>query len=268
MSKISTRRLFRVAVGGAFAVCPGAAGAQGAPATEIAYEQAVAAAQAGEATQAAALFDALVAQMAPDDPLRTLALYGQGRAHEKRATPESACRAVAAFQAFIARVDAEPAKRARVSGSLVGLVSLCQMGVAVAPAPAPAPAPAVAMPVSPTPAAEPEHPSSMPAWVATGGGAALLLGGVGLLVAAGGAVDEGDTAYARFEASDRTDATALKQGRDADDRATTYGISGYAMLGTGLGVAGLAAWLWLRDADAKTAVLPGNGGLTWVGAWP
>lgn len=267
MSKISTRRLFRVAVGGAFAACPGAAGAQGGPATEIAYERAVAAAQAGEATQAAALFDALVAQMAPDDPLRTLALYGQGRAHEKRATPESACRAVAAFQAFIARPDAEPAKRARVSGSLVGLVSLCQTAGA-ASAPASAPAPAVAMPVSPTPAAEPEHPSSMPAWVATGGGAALLLGGVGLLVAAGGAVDEGDTAYARFEASDRTDATALKQGRDADDRATTYGISGYAMLGTGLGVAGLAAWLWLRDADAKTAVVPTDGGLTWVGAWP
>jgi hypothetical protein len=229
--------------------------------TDADYERAVAEGQAGHAEVAARLFDELLTRMPPEDPLRTLSLYGAARAHQRVGTPEAACRALEAYRLFIARADAEPEKREKASNALVGLIDACRTS---AP---PAAAPASAGVSSTEPVSRPADHTW--AWAASGAAAAGLVGGGVLLVLAGSALDDADAAYARFDAGGRTDAGLLGDGEDADDRARSLGIAGYSLLGVGAGLAGWATWLWLREPAAPGVTwLPAAGGVLVMGAWP
>lgn len=231
--------------------------------TDADYERAVAEAQAGHAEVAARLFDELLTRMPPEDPLRTLSLYGAARAHQRVGTPEAACRALESYRLFIARADAEPEKREKASNALVGLIDACRASAPPTPAPAPVSAAAEASPPAP---ASTDHTW---AWVASGAAAASLVGGGVLLVLGGSALDEADTAYGRFDAGGRTDAALLRDGEAADDRARSLGIAGYSLLGVGAGLAGWATWLWLREpATPSVTWVPAPGGILVMGAWP
>ena len=229
--------------------------------TDADYERAVAEAQAGHAETAARLFDEVLTRMPPSDPLRTLALYGAARAHQRLGTPAGACRALEAYRLFIARADAEPEKREKASNALVALIDACRVQTA------PAPAPASATVEAQAPAAA--TPDRTWAWVATGTAAAGVIGGGVLLVLAGSALDDADSAYARFDAGGRTDASLLRDGEAADDSAWGLGVAGYSLLGAGAGLAGWATWLWVRDTPASGVTwVPAPGGLLVRGEWP
>jgi hypothetical protein len=217
---------------------------------EATYEAAVAAAQAGESERAAALFEDALGQMPTEHPLRTLALYGSARAHERIGAPRPACAAVERFTQFIGRADAEAEKRVRASNALPGLISLCSQDEAAAPPPSTSIA-------APSPAAPPW------AWATTvTSGVALVAGGV-LCVLARGAVDDGDAAYDRFTDDGRVDADTADDVSRHDERARTLGYSGLATLGVGLVVGAVATWLWLGDdaASSNAAVEPTPEGL-------
>jgi hypothetical protein len=239
--------------------------------TELLYERAVTASQEGRNDAAAALFDEVLAKMTPTHPLRALALYGAARANQRVDTPEAACRAAERFRVFIALPDAEPEKRERAANALGGLTTKCRardlVPVAAAPVVPPpaaesAPPAAVEAPVAPTSASDPDRTW---AWATTGvAGASAVVGAV-LLIVAGSALDDADAALARFEASGRTNTADRAAVRDADDRATTYGLAGYGLLGLGAALGGVATWLWLREPSAGVAFVPGPGGLGVVG---
>lgn len=220
------------------ALCgPAAAGATEDP-VETTYEAAVAAAQAGESEKAAALFEDTLAQMPTEHPLRTLALYGSARAHERIGIPRPACAAVERFTQFIGRADAEAEKRERASNALPGLIALC--GQDQAPPP---PSMSVAAP-----------PPAAPSWAwatTVTSGVALVTGGV-LCVLARGAVEDGDAAYDRFVDGGRVDAGTADDVSRHDERARTLGYSGLATLGVGLVVGAVATWLWLDDDTASS----------------
>lgn len=240
-----------------------AVGAAEPASTDADYERAVAEAQAGRVETAARLFDEVLARMPPEDPLRTLALYGAARAHQRLATPAGACRALEAYRLFIARADAEPEKRERASNALVGLIDACRAPTTPTAVSAPASGPVeVRAPASAT-------TDRTWAWVATGTAAASVVGGGVLLLLAGSALDDADSAYARFDAGGRTDAGLLRDGEAADDSARGLGIAGYSLLGVGAGLAGWAAWLWVRDAPtAGVTWVPAPGGVLVRGEWP
>lgn len=243
-------------------------------AAEPEYERAVSALQSGRAAPAAQLFDELLAKMPEKHPLRTLALYGSARAHQKAGTPEAACHAVERYKAFIGRPDAEPVKREKAANGLADLIALCQTKTAagvVAPvtpvlpvAVAPVAASELAIQAAPVPAI----PDRTWAWVATGTAGASVVGGAVMLAVASGAVSDADAANKRFHASGDTDATARRQVLDGDDRASTFGYAGYGALGVGAAVGGLAAWLWMRgdggcgvSGEGTAVVVPvGQGG--------
>lgn len=206
---------------------------------ETTYEAAVAAAQAGESEKAAALFEDTLSQMPTEHPLRTLALYGSARAHERIGAPRPACAAVDRFTQFIGRADAEAEKRERASNALPGLIALCNQDQAAPPA--------TPMSVAAPPPAAPPW-----AWATTvTSGAALVTGGV-LCVLARGAVEDGDAAYDRFVDGGRVDAGTADDVRRHDERARTLGYSGLATLGVGLVVGAVATLLWLDD-DAPSS---------------
>lgn len=257
---------------------PAPAAAAGEDTTDLLYERAVAASQEGRHDAAATLFDEVLGQMAPNHPLRALALYGAARANQRVGTADAACKAAERYKTFIGLPDAEPEKREKAAKSLGDLLAKCASKDAVAPAPAsaaastpaaaPAPAsvqaPATVAPAAPTPAPAPA-PDRTWAWVATGAAGASLVGGALLLVLADAAIDDGDAAMARFEDSGRTSVSARDAVRAADDRVVTYANVGYGVLGLGAALGGLATWLWVRDPGATTAWTPTPNGMIWTG---
>ncbi len=229
-------------------------------ATDRLYARAVAAAQAGRADEAARVFDEALASMPAGHPLRALALYGAGRANERRGSAEAACAAAERYKVFIGLPDAEPEKREKAANALGALSVRCAVATpAVASAPAPSSAAAVTQVASPA-----DAPAERTwAWVATGGAVLGLAGGSLLLVAAKGAVEDGDVAYARFIRGDRSNVSDRDDVLAANDRVETFGTAGYAVLGVGAVLGGLATWLWLRspdDGSGPSAVLVGPTG--------
>lgn len=115
----------------------------------------------------------------------------------------------------------------------------------------------LAAPVEPPPPPPPPAPDRTLAIALTAGAGALLVGGVTFNLLARGAVEEGDTAYARYRrATDEVTAAAARQdAMDADDRAGRDAVISYALFGAGVALAGGAVWAWLDD-DAPSAVTP------------
>lgn len=211
-------------------------------AAEETYQRAVTAAQAGENDRAAALFDEALAAMGPAHPLRALALYGAGRAYQRLDTAAAACAAEARYRRFIGLPDAEPEKREKVASALGALAVRCA-GSAASPV-----APESVPPAAPAPEPAPRSaPDRTWAWVSTGAAVASLAGGALLLGAASGAVDDGDAAFARFEASGRRSISARDAVLDANDDVETFATAGYGLLGLGVALGGLATWLWVRE---------------------
>jgi hypothetical protein len=250
---------------------PVPATAAGEDTTDVLYERAVSASQEGRHDAAATLFDEVLGQMAPNHPLRALALYGAARANQRVGTADAACKAVERYKTFIGLPDAEPEKREKAAKSLGDLLAKCASKDAVVPAPAsaaastPAAAPAPASVQAPATVAPPPAPDRTWAWVATGAAGASLVGGALLLVLADAAIDDGDAAMARFEDSGRTSVSARDAVRAADDRVVTYANVGYGVLGLGAALGGLATWLWVRDPGAPTAWAPTPNGMIWTG---
>lgn len=198
---------------------------------EAEYERAVQLSQSSEPALALAEFEHALDRLSPEHALRTLALYGAGRAAERLDTAESACRAVRFYQDFVARPDAEAEKRKRASEHLPALAVRCA-GATPAPAPGSAPAPATAPPPEPAPAA------AWRPWVGWGAvGAAALLGGVGGYYWAG-TFDAQDEA-ARTDIDRRQYESAADDVRDGGRNAWIFtGLAGAALAG------GLTALLW------------------------
>ena len=252
---------------------PAPASAAGEDTTDVLYERAGSASQEGRHEAAATLFEEVLGQMAPNHPLRALALYGAARANQRLGTPEAACKAAERFKTFIGLPDAEPEKREKAAKGLGDLLAKCASKDAVAPVPAspastaaPAPAPASAQAnATVAETASPPAPDRTWAWVATGAAGASFVGGALLLVLADAAIDDGDTAMARFEDSGRTSISARDAVRAADDRVMTYANLGYGVLGLGAALGGLATWLWVRDSGAATAWAPTPNGMIWTG---
>ena len=234
-------RAVRVLVGAAgFLAGAGAFAAPAAPTAapgEAEYERAVQLSQSSEPALALAEFEQALARLSADHALRTLALYGAGRAAERLDTAEAACRAVRFYQDFVARPDAETEKRKRASEHLPALAVRCASATA---APAPAPASAVASAAAP----EPAPAAAWRPWVGWGAiGASVLLGGVGGYFWAG-------TFDAQDEAA-RTDIDRRQYDRAADDvrdggrNAWIFtGLAGAALAG------GLTALLWPEPAES------------------
>jgi len=204
---------------------------------EAEYQAAVQRAQGGDLAGAAVAFDALLGRLPAPHALFTLTLYGAARSYQQLDTPAAACEAVERFTRFIGREDAEVEKRERASKVLGGLIARCS-----APA-----------------------PSRAGAWVATGGAVAGLAAGAVLLAQAADAVDTGDAAYRRFLTGGRGDAALTRDIAAADDRARERRTAGYAALGVGAVLGGLATWLWLDDDAPQRAASPplaagGHGG--------
>lgn len=195
---------------------------------EAEYQQAVQRAQGGELARAAADFDALLGRLPPTHALFTLTLYGAARSYQQLDTPAAACEAVERFTRFIGREDAEVEKRERASKVLGGLIARCS-----APA-----------------------PSRAGAWLATGGAVVGLAASAVLLAQAADAVDTGDTTYRRFLTGGRGDAALAREVAAADERARERRTAGYATLGVGAALGGLAAWLWLDDDAPPTGATP------------
>lgn len=107
---------------------------------------------------------------------------------------------------------------------------------------------------TPSPPAAPDRTLAI---ALTAGAGALLVGGVTFNLLARGAVDDGDTAYARYRAATdaAAEAAARQDAMDADDRAGRDAVISYALFGTGVAVAAGAVWAWLAD-DAPSAVTP------------
>lgn len=274
-------RLLAAVVASQFAI-PTAARAAGAESVETLYERAVSTAQAGRFSAAAALFDDVVAKLPPGHALRTLALYGAARANQKVGTPKAACIAIERFKLFIGMPDAEPEKREKAANGLGDLTAKCNekdatpKGAAFAstppPAIAPTSAPALAdMDSTATSGNQSPAVDRTWVWVTTGTAGAAVIGGAILLIAASGAVSDGDSAEKRFHASGDTDADARDEVLASDDRATTYGLAGYGVVGVGALLGGVATWLWLRDPapdrEPRTAFVPGPGTMNWIGVF-
>jgi hypothetical protein len=248
---------------------------------ELLYERAVEAAQAGRNEAAAALFDEATAAMGAAHPLRALAIYGAARANQRLETPETACKAAERFRVFIGLPEAEPEKREKAANALGGLTTRCATrDVALAAAVTPASAPPSTSTVETAPAegapgtvaaGAPVHPAPAPAaddtwaWAATGAASASAVVGAVLLIMAGGALDDSEAALDRFEAGGRTSTADRDAVYAADDRATTYGLAGYGLLGLGAALGGVATWLWLREPEAGVVLSPAPGGLGVVG---
>ena len=257
---------------------PTAARAAGAESVETLYERAVSTAQAGRFWAAAALFDEVVAKLPPGHALRALALYGAARSNQRVGTPDAACVAVERYKVFIGLPDAEAEKREKAANGLGDLIAKCneKRPRALAAAPVPAPSdPSTASPEEVDATAAPEdEPAGVDrtwAWVTTGTAGVALIGGTALLISASGAVSDGDAAMKRFEASGQTSVEARDDVKAADDRAVTYGLTGYGVLGVGAVLGGVATWLWLRDPEVdrepRSAFVPGPGTVNWIGVF-
>jgi hypothetical protein len=231
---------------------------------EFLYERAVTASQEGRNEVAAALFDEALTQLPEGHSLRGLALYGAARTQQRLGTPASACAAVKHYQTFIGRADAEAEKRTKAAAALPTLIEQCRgSGAAAAPAVSPTPTAQTAAPESPAPAsparltASAEVPPAGPdrtwAWVATGGSVIGLAAGGALLSVASGHLDDANAADKRFLASGRTSQRDLEARDAADDSARSAALAGYATLGVGAAVGGVALWLWLREPGASEA---------------
>lgn len=204
---------------------------------EAEYERAVQLSQSSEPALALAQFEQALSRLSADHSLRTLALYGAGRAAQRLDTAEAACRAVRFYQDFVARPDAEADKRKRASEHLPALAVRCA-GATAAPASAPPSAVASAPPPEPAPA-----PGWRP-WVGWGAiGASALLGGVGGYYWAG-TFDAQDEA-ARTDIDRRQYDRAAQDVRDGGRNAWIFtGLAGAALAG------GLTALLWPAPAES------------------
>ena len=245
---------------------PTAARAAGAESVETLYERAVSTAQEGRFSAAAALFDEVVAKLPPGHALRALALYGAARSNQRVGTPEAACVAVERYKLFIGLPDAEPEKRAKAANGLGDLIAKCNEKAATPNGAASASLPAPAIDSNPDLAIDTVDSTATTgnqspsvdhtwAWVTSGTAGAAVIGGVALLAASSGAVSDGDAAEKRFHAGGDVDADARDDVLAADERATSYGLSGYGVLGVGAALGGVAAWLWLRESNAGAVTL-------------
>lgn len=111
-------------------------------------------------------------------------------------------------------------------------------------------------------AAAVDGPDRTFAWVLSGAALAAVGGGVVFNVLARGDLDDGDAAYAAWQAN-RTpahrDATL-----DADEAAQQNATISYTLFGVGGALALAAAWAWIDDGDAPTVtptLAPGAVGL-------
>lgn len=267
-----------------FTMCLGfasSASAAGEDSTDILYERAVSASQQGRHEAAATLFDEVLGHLDPSHPLRALAVYGSARANQRIGTPETACKAAERYQTFIGLPDAEPEKREKAAKGLPELLAICAKKDALAPTPETQSAVSdgapqylnsesiseVGAPAHGTGDTRSSPPDRTWAWAATGAAAASLAGGALLLVLADAAIDDGDTAMARFEESGRTSVSARDAVRDADSRVVTYATFGDAMLGLGAVLGGVAIWLWTSDPETSNAWRPSQNRLLWTGTF-
>ncbi len=267
----------------AVTLLPIAANATNDETVEMLYDRAIAAAQEGRNEAAAVLFDEVVKQALPAHPLLVLALYGAARSNERVGSREASCRAAERFKTFIGMPEAEAEKRERAAKVLGEMTLKC---AAQAPEANPAEPEAPSPPLPQTPSAPPQQevvdlsvkqdlvertdavPSSGPdrkwAWIATSAAVASFASGAYLLRLATDEIDAGNSAMQRFEASNRTSIEALNAVRSADDRVTTFAQAGYAVLGVGVLLGGLASWLWLREPRSEAAWIPTPKGLQWT----
>jgi tetratricopeptide (TPR) repeat protein len=114
--------------------------------------------------------------------------------------------------------------------------------------------PATALPSEPTQvtgSADASAQPGWPRWAATGGAGLTLTAGVVLLFVGKAGTDD---ANARLT-NDR------KAYNDAFDTAQTQWWSGAGLTGLGVGLSGLATWLWLRDGSSAVVVIPATDGL-------
>ncbi|MFZ4580096.1 MAG: hypothetical protein ACOYOB_17055 [Myxococcota bacterium] len=120
--------------------------------------------------------------------------------------------------------------------------------------PTPAGTPATALPSEPTQvtasALEPTPPN-WPLWAVAGGAGVTVTAGVVLLFVGKTGTDD---ANARLT-NDR------KAYNDAFDTAQAQWWSGAGLTGLGVGLSGLATWMWLRDGSSAVVVLPATDGL-------
>jgi hypothetical protein len=80
-----------------------------------------------------------------------------------------------------------------------------------------------------------------------------LAAGGALLSVASGHLDDANAADKRFLASGRPSQRDLDARDAADDSARSAALAGYATLGVGAAVGGVALWLWLREPGASEA---------------
>ena len=239
---------------------------------EFLYERAVVASQEGRNEVAAALFDEALTQLPEGHSLRGSALNDAARTQQRLGTPASACSAVKHYQAFIGRADAEAEKRTKAAAALPTLIDQCRgSGVAAAPAVSPKPtaetvaaeSPASASPARLTVSAEvpPAGPDRIWAWVATGGSLTGLAAGGALLSIASGHLDDANAAHKRFAASGRASVRDLQARDAADNDARSSVLAGYATLGVGAAVGGVAPLpARQRSAGARRSTAPGGAG--------
>lgn len=221
---------------------PTSPSATAAPATaapgEAEYERAVQSMQAAQPGRALAEFERALSLLAPEHSLRTLALYGAGRAASRLATADAACKAVRFYQDFVSRPDAEADKRQRASSILPELAVQCARRLPAAVSASAAVVASNEPPIAPA--------RATPNWRPWLGWSAVGLGGALGLV---GGYYWSET----FDAQDRAARTDID--RDTYDRAAADVNAGgrSAWLFTGLAGAfvagGLTALLW-PDASA------------------
>lgn len=220
--------------------------------------------KAGKYAQAAGVWR----EAAALQPSRGIYFCRAGRASRLADDPAAALRDYAACRDKARPDTADHAEALRV---LKELETAAVSAAAPLPAPkveAPPPKPAAAPPSVPAPApaatvvAPAPAPASWPAWVALGGGAALVAAGAGLVAWAG--QDEA-ALNARIDA---TTAGKVTQISYADAKAEHAGINqryavGWSAVGLGAAAVGLGAWLQWRDVGATrtVAVLPASGGV-------
>lgn len=212
----------------------------GPPPDEI-YAQALTAYDAGDHAGALATFRRLLGHLGPGHGLYPGTLFGLGQAAralvERDPAHPAACDGAGWFDAWLA--DPGAADRGAIARATEGRDLLRAACAAQAPPPE-APPPIVVETPAPV-----EGPGYALAWALTGGAAVALAGGAVLYALALGEADD-------YHAGNGVRPAA--ESRAIRDDVRNYEISGYALLGLGAALGGLAAWRWL-------AAEPGDGGV-------
>ena len=225
------------------------------------YQAAVRAFEAGDHPQAKILFDSALAALKPGDPLEARILYNLAFLAD---TADQACDAQRAYERYLAKAppgDAEHTRtRALAESRRDALYEVCH-----------APPPTESAPVADEPETAPE-PSPRAPWIlpVVAGSAVVGLGiGAGFQLWAGDAADARDQAFGRYHRAPdaETAARAQHETNARQGEVESRVIVGYAGLGVGAVLAGVAVYLWATDETPTVAVTPAPGGVVLGGVF-